>query len=109
MGRGRLDDIMLDYLFLDASFFRMHSGSPAEPVLAAWGITAEGKVFVRLAPGTGESTDAFADFLTDLRKRGLAAPLLVVSDGARSVSWPPKPTTNLTEVASTASTPRSTH
>ncbi len=28
---------MLDYLFLDASFFRMHPGSPAEPILAAWG------------------------------------------------------------------------
>ena len=33
----RLDDVVLDYLFLDASFFRMHAGSPAEPVLAAWG------------------------------------------------------------------------
>ncbi|WP_367185060.1 transposase [Trebonia sp.] len=31
----RLDDVVLDYLFLDASFFRMHPGSPAEPVLAA--------------------------------------------------------------------------
>ena len=33
----RLDEVRLDYLFLDASFFRMHPGSPAEPVLAAWG------------------------------------------------------------------------
>jgi transposase-like protein len=56
----RLDDVMLDYLFLDASFFRMHPGSPAEPVLAAWGITTDGKpVFVGLAPGTGESTEAW--------------------------------------------------
>lgn len=31
------------YLLLDASFFRMHPGSPAEPVLAAWGITTDGK------------------------------------------------------------------
>jgi len=30
--RRRLDDVVLDYLFLDASFFRMHPGSPAEPV-----------------------------------------------------------------------------
>ena len=37
--RRRLDDVVLDYLFLDASFFRMHPGSPAEPVLAGWGIT----------------------------------------------------------------------
>lgn len=79
----RLDGIMLDYLFLDASFFRMHPGSPAEPVLAAWGISTDGKpLFVGLAGGTGESTDAWADFLTDLRDRGLGSPLLVISDGA---------------------------
>src|SRR5262245_62106788 len=35
----RLEEVRLDYLFLDASFFRMHPGSPAEPVPAAWGIT----------------------------------------------------------------------
>ena len=81
--RRRLDQIMLDYLFLDASFFRMHPGSPAEPVLAAWGITTDGKpAFIGLAPGTGESFDAWQDFLTGLKERGLASPLLVISDGA---------------------------
>jgi putative transposase len=78
----RLDGIMLDYLFLDASFFRMHPGSPAEPVLAAWGITTEGKpAFIGLAPGSGESADAWQDFL-DLKDRGLPSPLLVISGGA---------------------------
>ncbi len=48
--RRRLDEVTLDYLFLDASFFRMHPGSPA--------------------------------FLADLSERGLAFPLLVISDGA---------------------------
>jgi putative transposase len=81
--RRRLDDVTLDYLFLDASFFRMHPGSPAEPVLAAWGITTGGKpAFIGLAPGTGESADAWAGFLADLTGRGLACPLLVISDGA---------------------------
>lgn len=81
--RRRLDEVKLDYLFLDASFFRMHPGSPAEPVLAAWGITTEGKpAFIGLAPGTGESADAWHDFLQDLKDRGLASPLLVISDGA---------------------------
>jgi putative transposase len=81
--RRRLEEVTLDYLFLDASFFRMHPGSPAEPVLAAWGITTDGKpAFVGLAPGTGESFDAWKDFLTDLKERGLASPLLVISDGA---------------------------
>jgi len=79
----RLDEVKLDYLFLDASFFRMHPGSPAEPVLAAWGITIEGKpAFIGLGPGSGESADAWGDFLADLKNRGLASPLLVISDGA---------------------------
>ncbi len=81
--RRRLDDVTPGYLFLDASFFRMHPGSPAEPVLAAWGITTSGKpAFIGLAPGTGESADAWHAFLTDLKDRGLASPLLVISDGA---------------------------
>ena len=81
--RRRLDEVSLDYLFLDASFFRMHPGSPAEPVLAAWGITTGGKpAFIGLAPGTGESADAWHAFLADLKDRGLASPLLIISDGA---------------------------
>ena len=79
----RLDDIKLGYLFLDASFFRMHPGSPAGPVLAAWGITTGGKpAFIGLAAGSGESFDAWKGFLADLKDRGLASPLLIISDGA---------------------------
>ena len=75
---------MLDYLFLDASMFKMHPGARAEPVLAAWGIDTDGKpVFVALAPGGSASpTDAWGDFLDELRGRGLRPPLLVISDGA---------------------------
>ena len=80
---GRLDGVTLDYLFLDASFFRMHPGSPAEPVLAAWGITTGGKpAFIGLAHGSGESADAWHDFLADLKDRCLASALLVIRDGA---------------------------
>jgi transposase-like protein len=79
----RLDDLELDYLFLDASMFKMHVGARAEPVLAAWGISTGGApVFVALAAGGSESTDAWGDFLDDLAKRGLRSPLLVISDGA---------------------------
>jgi hypothetical protein len=78
-----LDGVLLDYLFLDASMFKMHPGARAEPVLAAWGIDTEGKpVFVALAPGGSESTDAWGEFLDELRGRGLRPPLLVISDGA---------------------------
>ena len=79
----RLDDLELDYLFLDASMFKMHPGARAEPVLAAWGITTAGApVFVALAAGGSESTDAWGDFLDELTGRGLRPPLLVISDGA---------------------------
>jgi putative transposase len=78
-----LAEVRLDYLFLDASHFRMHPGSPAEPVLAAWGIDTDGKpVFVGLGPAAAESTDAWDDCLGDLLDRGLRPPLLVISDGA---------------------------
>ena len=53
-----LSEVELEYLFLDASHFRMHDGARAEPVLAAWGITTEGRpVLVGLDTGASESTD----------------------------------------------------
>lgn len=81
--RRPLHDLMLDYLFLDASHFKYHPNAGAEPVLAAWGIDTDGKpVFVGLDIAATESDDAWAGFLTDLGERGLGCPLLVISDGA---------------------------
>ena len=78
-----LSDIALEYLYLDGSHFRYHDGARAEPVLAAWGITTEGRpVLVGLEPGSSESTDAWRGFLDGMVNRGLRAPLLVISDGA---------------------------
>jgi putative transposase len=82
-----LSGVRLDYLFLDASHFKMHPGAPAEPVLAAWGVDVDGKpVFVGLAAAASESTDAWDDFLADLVGRGLRAPLLGISDGAAGLT-----------------------
>jgi len=79
----RLDDLELDYLFLDGSHFKMHHGTRAEPVLAAWGITTAGKpVLVGLEAAANEGNDAWDDFLDGLTRRGLRPPLLVISDGA---------------------------
>lgn len=81
--KRRLDELELDYLYLDAAHFRMHSGARAEPVMAAWGIDTEGApVFVGLAAAAGESTDAWTGFLADLVARGLRSPVMVISDGA---------------------------
>ena len=77
-----LSGVELDYLFADGSFFRMHPGAPAEPVLVAWGITSTGKpVFLGLEPGSVESTDAWAGFFRGLKARRLRDPLLVITDG----------------------------
>jgi putative transposase len=79
----RLDDLELDYLFLDGSHFKMHKGARAEPVLAAWGITTAGKpVLVGLDAAANEGNDAWDSFLDGLTQRGLRPPLLVISDGA---------------------------
>ena len=72
----------LDYLFLDASFFRMHPGSPAEPVLAAWGITTDGKpAFIGLAPGTASPP----------------TPGQPSSPTSRTAAWPPRCWSSATE------------
>jgi len=77
-----LPQIELEYLFVDASHFRMHQGAKAEPVLAAWGIDSQGKPhLLGLEPGAAESTDAWAELLRGLLARGLRVPLLIISDG----------------------------
>jgi putative transposase len=81
-----LSGVELDYLFADGSYFKMHPGAPAEPVLVAWGITSAGKpVFLGLEPGASESTDAWAGFFSGLTDRGLRDPLLVISDGGKGL------------------------
>jgi transposase-like protein len=63
----RLDEVALDYLFLDGSHFKYHANAAAEPVLAAWGITTEGKsVFVGLDAAPPSPVTLGRGFLTDL-------------------------------------------
>ena len=78
-----LSDYVLEYLFCDASMFKYHDNAGAEPILCTWGITVDGrKVFIGLASGASESFDAWHDHFVDLKKRGLKAPLLGITDGA---------------------------
>jgi putative transposase len=82
-----LSGVELDYFFADGSYFKMHPGAPAEPVLVAWGLTTSGKpVFLGLEPGSSESHHAWAGFFRGLRARGLRDPLLVVSDGGKGLT-----------------------
>jgi putative transposase len=82
--KGRdLSAVELEYLYVDASHFRYHQGSRAEPVLVAYGLTTTGKpVLLALDGASAESVEACLGFLRDLVGRGLRSPLLVISDGA---------------------------
>src|SRR6266436_1630866 len=78
-----LSEFSVAYLFVDGVAERLHAGLPREAVLCAWGITDDGqKVLLHLAPGTKEDTASCTAFFEDLKRRGLADPLLVVTDGA---------------------------
>jgi transposase-like protein len=78
----RLDEVELEYLYVDASHFRYHATARAEPVLCAYGITTTGQpVFLGLDAASAESTDACLAFLSDLTARGLRPPLLTITDG----------------------------
>ena len=78
-----LSEFAVAYFFVDGVAERLHAGLPREAVLCAWGITEEGqKVLLHLAPGTKEDTASCTAFFQDLKRRGLADPLLVVTDGA---------------------------
>ena len=78
-----LSDVAIDYLFVDASHFKMHDGAKSEPVLVAYGITTEGNsVLLHLDGVSAESTDACLAFLEDMVARGLGSPVLTATDGA---------------------------
>ncbi len=78
-----LSDLKIVYLFLDAIYLAVRQDSDEqEGVLCAYGITEEGnKVLLHLALGSRESYDAWLSFLHDMTARGLAEPVLVISDG----------------------------
>lgn len=78
-----LSALELSYLFVDGIAERLHLGQPREAVLAGWGILSNGnKVLLGLLPGTKEDTVSCKEFLRDLKSRGLADPIMVVTDGA---------------------------
>jgi transposase-like protein len=71
------------YLFLDGVYLKMHVGnSPAEAILVAHGITAEGqRVLLGVMLGGRESEDSWKALLLDLEGRGMKAPSLAIHDG----------------------------
>lgn len=74
------------HLFVDGIAERIRPGQRREPVLAAWGFTAEGKKgLLALMAGSKEDAETVCAFFQDMRARGLGDPLPVASDGAAGI------------------------
>jgi putative transposase len=93
--RRDLYDIRLVALFLDATYLSVRPEGPKEGVLVAWGFTEQGeRVLLAVMLGMRESYEDWLALGRDLIARGLAAPLLVVADGAPGLTkaieqcWP---------------------
>ncbi len=70
-------------LMLDAIYLPVRPDGPKEGVLVAWGYTLDGeRVLLDVCLGQRERTEDWLDLGRGLAARGLASPLLVVSDGA---------------------------
>jgi putative transposase len=77
----------VEYLFLDAVYESLRQqGGGKEGVLSAWAICADGrKVMLHLALGNKESYANWLEFLRDMVRRGLQAPVQTTTDGAPGV------------------------
>ena len=74
------------YLFLDGVYESVRRYTNGQTILCAWGICSDGrKVLLGLQAVASESAECWEEFLEDLKARGLAHPLLVISDGAKGL------------------------
>jgi putative transposase len=81
--RRDLYDVDLVALFLDATLISVRPSGPKEGVPVAWGFTAAGeRVLLSVMLAMRESYEDRQALGRDLIARGLAAPMLIVADGA---------------------------
>jgi putative transposase len=81
--RRSLYDVHLVVLFLDAIYLPVRPSGPKEGVICAWGITENGdRELVSVLLGMREAKEDWLELGRELTARGLAAPRLVVADGA---------------------------
>ena len=93
--RRSLCDVHLVVLFLDAIYLPVCPSGLNEGVICAWGITENGhRELVSVRLGMREAKEDWLELGRDLTARGLAAPRLVVADGAPGLTgaveelWP---------------------
>jgi len=67
-----LSEYRIVYLYVDGIAERLRAGQPREAVIAAWGISEDGrKVLLHLMAGSKEDTETVRAFFQDMRARGL--------------------------------------
>jgi putative transposase len=93
--RRDLYEVRLVVLFLDAIYLPVRPSGPKEGVMCAWGFTEDGaRALVSVRLGAREAKEDWLELGRDLAARGLAAPRLVVADGAPGLTvaieelWP---------------------
>ena len=93
--RRDLYEVKLVVLFLDAIYLPVRPSGPKEGVMCAWGFTEDGaRALVAVRLGARESKEDWLELGRDLTTRGLAAPRLIVADGAPGLTvaieelWP---------------------
>ena len=78
-----LKDVDYVYLFADGIHFNVRLEEARLCALVIVGVRSDGtKELVSITDGHRESTESWADVLRDLKRRGMAAPVLAVGDGA---------------------------
>jgi putative transposase len=67
-----LSEYQIAYLFVDGIAERLRPGAKREPVLAAWGFTADARRV--LVAGSKEDAETVTAFFEDMKGRGLQRP-----------------------------------
>lgn len=85
--KRNLKELKVAYLFLDAIHLGMRlTPTPKEAVLIAHAVLEDGTLeTLSIGIGNKESNRSWGGFLEDLKRRGLGAPILIVSDGNQGV------------------------
>jgi hypothetical protein len=87
--KRELSEYEITYLFVDGIAERLRPGAKREPVLAAWGYTAEGRrVLLHLMAGSKEDAETVTAFFEDITMRGLNDPRLVTRTARPAPSRP---------------------
>src|SRR5271155_2692778 len=81
--RRSLKDVDYVYMFADGIHFNVRLEEARLCALVIVGVRSDGrKELVSITDGHRESTESWADVLRDLKRRGMAAPVLAIGDGA---------------------------